>query len=227
MNIEGMFGRSAANEEGNRVMRVVVLGATGGSGLEIGRQAIGRGHSVTAFVRSPERLRSYAGSINVRQGNLLNTRELEEVLKGQDAVLSAFGPRTPIAKTDENLLRDFATALTRAMLTTGVKRVVVESTAFLFKDSMFPPTYILGRLLFPSVVVDASAMEAIIRRSQLDWTLVRPPRLTDGVHSGNYRIREGHLPRFGFSISRADVADCFLKVLDDRTTIGKIMGASD
>jgi len=51
MNIEGMFGRSAANEEGNRVMRVVVLGATGGTGLEIVRQAIGRGHAVTAFVR--------------------------------------------------------------------------------------------------------------------------------------------------------------------------------
>ncbi len=108
----------------------------------------------------------------------------------------------------------------------GLKRVVVESSAFLFRDSFLPPTYLVGRLLFPSVVIDATAMEDIFRGSQLDFTLVRPPRLTDGAHSGKYRSREGHLPRFGFSISRADVADCFLKVLDDQTTIRKIVGVS-
>lgn len=208
-------------------MKIVVLGATGGTGLEIVRQALGRGHSVTAFVRSPERLNSYAGAVTVKQGNLLNSSELEEVLKGQDAVLSAFGPRVPIAKNEQNLLRDFANALTPAMLHAGVKRVVVESSAFLFRDSLLPPTYLVGRLLFPSVVIDATAMEDIFRGTQLDWTLVRPPRLTDGVHSGKYRIREGHLPRFGFSISRADVADYFLKVLDDQTTIRKIVGMSN
>ena len=133
----------------------------------------------------------------------------------------------PIAKTEETLLRDFAAALTAAMLRARVRRVIAESSAFLFKDSIFPPTYILGKLLFPSVVVDAGAMEDTIRRSQLDWTLLRPPRLTDGRHSGKYRIRDGHLPRFGFSISRADVADCFLRTLDDPTSIGKIVGASN
>jgi putative NADH-flavin reductase len=207
-------------------MKIVVLGATGGTGLEIVRQALGRGHSVTAFVRSPGRLNFYAGAVTVKQGNLLNTSELEEVLEGQDAVLSAFGPR-PIAKNEQNLLRDFAYALTPAMLHAGVKRVVVESSAFLFRDSLIPPTYLVGRLLFRSVVIDATAMEGIFRGTQLEWTLVRPPRLTDGVHSGKYRIREGHLPRFGFSISRADVADYFLKVLDDQTTIRKILGVSD
>lgn len=207
-------------------MKVVVLGATGGTGLEIVRQARGRGHAVTAFVRSPQRLRGYAGLITVKQGDLLNASELEEVLEGQDAVLSAFGPRVPIAKTDHNLLREFATALTSAMSRAGVRRVIVESTAFLFKDSLFPPTNLLGRLLFPSVVADASAMEQIFRRSELDWTLVRPPRLTDSSHTGKYRVREGHLPRFGFSISRADVADCFLKTLDDPNTIGKVVGPS-
>ncbi len=207
-------------------MKIVALGATGGTGLEIVRQARGRGHSVTAFVRSPQRLRDYAGLITVKQGDLLNASELEAVLEGQDAVLSAFGPRVPIAETDHNLLRDFATALTLAMSRGGVKRVVVESTAFLFKDSMFPPTNLLGRLFFPSVVADASAMEQIFMRSELDWTLVRPPRLTDNSHTGKYRVREGHLPRFGFSISRADVADCFLRTLDDPKTIGKVVGTS-
>jgi putative NADH-flavin reductase len=207
-------------------MKVVVLGATGGTGLEIVRQAIERGHRVTALVRSPEKLHAYAGSITIKQGSPLNAKELEEILEGQDCVLSAFGPRVPIAKTDHHLLRDFATALTTAMMRSQMKRVIVESTAFLFKDSMFPPTYLFGRLLFPSVVLDAAEMEQIFERSGLHHTLVRPPRLTDGAHTGKYRVRAGHLPRFGFTISRADVADCFLDVLDDPQTINRVLGAS-
>jgi putative NADH-flavin reductase len=207
-------------------MKVVVLGATGGTGLEVVRQAIGRGHSVTAFVRSPERLNLFSGQINIKQGNLLNSSELEDVLKGQDAVLSAFGPRVPIADTDKTLLQEFASVLTTAMWRVRIKRVIVESMAFLFKDSIFPPAYLVGRLMFPSLVADARAMEELFQRSQLDWTLVRPPRLTDGSHSGKYRVREGHLPLFGFSISRADVADCFLTILDGQKAIRKVLGAS-
>lgn len=207
-------------------MRMVILGATGGTGMEIVRQAIAHGHEVTAFVRSPEKLRAFESSISVRKGSPLNSAELEAVLKGHDAVLSAFGPRVPIAKSDHNLLRDFAAALTHAMMRAGVRRLIVESTAFLFKDSVFPPTYLLGRLFFPSVVTDAAAMEQIFRQSKLDWTMLRPPRLTDGPHSGRYRLREGHLPAFGFLISRADVADWFLRTLANATTIRKVIGAS-
>jgi putative NADH-flavin reductase len=207
-------------------MNVVVLGATGGTGLEIVRQAVERSHAVTVLVRSPEKLSGYAGSITIKQGSPLDASALERVLEGQDAVLSAFGPRVPIARPDHNLLREFATALQPAMGGSGVKRLIVESTAFLFKDSIIPPTYLFGRLLFPSVVADASAMEKIFMQSELDWTLARPPRLTDGARTGKYRVREGHLPRFGFSISRADVADWFLKMLEDRQTIRKVVGAS-
>lgn len=208
-------------------MKLVVLGATGGTGLEIVRQAVEQGHSLTAFVRSRERLKAFQNRIAIVQGNLLNGTELEDVIKGHDAVLSAFGPRMPIAKADARLLRDFAAVLTPAMLRARVKRVIVESSAFLFRNSVFPPTYILGKLLFPSVVADAGAMEEIVRKSELDWTLVRPPRLTDGGHSGKYRVREGHLPRLGFSISRANVADCFLRILGDKNSIRKIVGVSE
>jgi putative NADH-flavin reductase len=207
-------------------VKIVVLGATGGTGLEIVRQAIEQGHTVTAFVRSPDRLKPLRDRINVRQGNLLSSSELEQIVKGHDAVLSAFGPRLPIAKTDEHLLHDFAAALIPAMLRADVKRLIVESSAFLFKDSVIPPTYIVGRLLFPSVVADAGAMEEIIRSSPLDWTLIRPPRLTDGPHSGKYRVTEEHLPRFGFSIPRSDVADCFLRALGEKKWIGRIVGVS-
>jgi putative NADH-flavin reductase len=205
-------------------MKLVVLGATGGTGLEIVRQAIEKGHSVTAFVRSPERLKPFQDRISVKQGNLLNGGELGQAIRDHDAVLSGFGPRQPMAKTDANLLRQFAGALTSAMPQAGVKRLVIESVAFLFKDSIVPPAYLLGRLLFPIVVADASAMEEVLQKSGLEWTIARPPKLTQKPYTGKYRVREGHLPPFGFSISRADVADFMIKAVEDPSTIGKIVG---
>jgi putative NADH-flavin reductase len=181
---------------------------------------------VTAFVRSPERLKPFHGRITIKQGNLLDTAELDPVLKGQDAVLSAFGPRVPTSKADANLLRQFARALTNAMLHAEVKRVVVESVAFLFKNSIIPPAYLLGRLFFPSIVADAAAMEEVFGKSGLDWTLVRPPKLAPKPYTGKYRVREGHLPPFGFSISFADVADFMIKAAENRSLVGKIIGIS-
>lgn len=205
-------------------MKLAILGATGGTGLELVRQAIERGHFVTALVRSPDPLRKFDGRIVVMQGNLLNSANLEQAIEGHDAVVSGFGPRVPIAKTDSRLLQQFADALTRAMLRTGVRRVVVESVAFLFKNSFLPPAYLLGRLLFPRTVADASAMERIFAESPLDWTMVRPPELTDKLYTGKYRVREGHLPLFGFKISRADVADCMLKAVENHASSRKVVG---
>jgi putative NADH-flavin reductase len=205
-------------------MKLVVLGATGSTGLEIVRQAIEQGHSVTAFVRSAERLKPFRDRISVKQGNLLDAAELEPVLQGHDAVLSAFGPRAPISKMDAHLLRQFAIALTSAMPRAGVRRVVVESVAFLFKDAVIPPAYLLGKLLFPRVLADASAMEKVLEKSGLDWTIARPPRLTAKPYTGKYRVRDGHLPRFGFSISYADVADFMIKAAQNRSLVGKVIG---
>ena len=89
-------------------MKLVVLGATGATGLEIVSQALERGHSVTALVRSPERLTPFVDRISVRQGDLLNSADLEQVLRDQDAVISGVGPRLPVSKADAHLLQHFA-----------------------------------------------------------------------------------------------------------------------
>jgi putative NADH-flavin reductase len=210
-----------------RQMKLVVLGATGATGLEVVRQAMECGHSVTAFVRSPDRLGTLKDHITVKKGDLLDGSQLAQVIQDHDAVLSAFGPRVPISKADAHLLEQFATALTGAMQQTGIRRVVVESVAFLFTDSIIPPAYLLGRVLFPTMVADSAAMERIFENSGLDWTMVRPPQLTDKPYTGKYRVREGHLPLFGFKISRADVADFMIKAVQNRSSLRKVIGISN
>lgn len=205
-------------------MKLLVLGATGGTGLEVVRQSLDRGHLVTAFVRSGSRLRAFQDRIAIQEGDLLNSAELERVVKGQDAIISAFGPRVPIAKGDAILLQRFALALTTAMRKAGSRRVIAESVAFLFKNSIVPPAYLLGRIFFPPVVADTSAMERIFAESRLDWTMVRPPQLTDKPFTGKYRIAEGRLPAFGFKISRADVADYMIKAAENKLAVRKIVG---
>lgn len=207
-------------------MKLLVLGATGGTGIELVRQSIDRGHAVTAFVRSAERLDQFRDRIAVKQGDLLNPSELARAVEGHDAILSGFGPRYPVSKADANLLERFALALTGAMTGAVVKRVVVESVAFLFRNSVMPPAYLLGRLFFSRTVADASAMERIFSGTNLDWTMVRPPELTGNPYTGRYRVREGRLPLFGFAISRADVADFMIKTVENGSFIKRVVGVS-
>lgn len=205
-------------------MKLLILGATGGIGVELVGQAIERGHSVTAIVRSDATLQRFATRMRIVSGNLLNGDELAAVMNGHDAVLSGFGPRLPIAKSDAQLLTDFSRALIRAMHQSGVRRAVVVSTAFLFKDSILPPAYLFGRILFPGVVRDATGMEATLRASNLNIAIVRPPQLTDKPRTGRYRVRQDHLPFCGFSIPRADVAEFMIRIGEDGTFPGAVVG---
>ena len=208
-------------------LKLVVLGATGATGVEVIRHATERGHSITAFVRAPDRLAAVKQQIAIKKGDLLDSSQLAQAIKSHDAVISTFGPRLPVAKADANLLQRFATALTRAMEKTGVRRVVVESVAFLFRDSIIPPAYLLGKVLFPSIVADSAAMERIFFESGVDWTMVRPPELTNKPYTGKYRVKEGHLPLFGFKISRSNVADFMIKSAENRFTSRKVFGVSE
>ena len=208
-------------------MKLLVLGATGGIGLEILQQAIQRGHEVTAFVRTPGALQTFGNRVAVVQGDLLDRCQLKRALEGHDAVLSGFGPRTPIARRDADLLRRFAPPLTGAMQQAGVRRLVLVSTAFLFRDSILPPAWLVGRLFFRDLVADALGMEEVIRKNPLDWTIVRPPRLVDKPRAGRYRVREGHLPLFGFKISRADVADFMIRTAETGAHNKQVAGVSD
>jgi putative NADH-flavin reductase len=101
------------------------------------------------------------------------------------------------------------------------------SVAFLFRKSLLPPAYALGQLLFKHHVADCDDMERRIRASELDWTIVRPPQLTDKARSEKYRVLVGRLPLMGFTASRADVAEFMVQATEQDSYSRQIVGIAD
>jgi putative NADH-flavin reductase len=198
-------------------MKLFVIGATGRTGLEIVQQALTRGHHVAAFVRSPESITLKNGRLTVIKGNAMNENQLFDAMQSHDAVLSTLGPREVFKPS--SMLHDSALATTRAMNRLGVKRLVVLSAA-----AHFPG--ILNRIasfIMRNHMRDSLAMEEIVQGSGLDWTIARPPRLTQEQDT-TYRSREGAAPKMGFTLSRKAVAAFMLDAIEQEKHFHKIVG---
>jgi putative NADH-flavin reductase len=203
-------------------MQLLILGATGGIGRALLKQAGTRGHGVTAFVRSPQKLGALRAGVTVLRGDPLSAAELRAVLPGHDAVLSALGAPGPGRTT---ILRDSGRATIEAMQAAGTRRLLVVSVAALFDDAGFVPA-LFRRTILRNIVADAAEMERAVMSSDLEWTIARPPRLTNGPLTKRYRVADGRLPRGKIWVSRADVADFLLNELEDRRHIHEIVGMS-
>jgi len=201
-------------------MKLFVLGATGGIGSEVLRQALLGGHEVTAYVRSPEKIQTRSTLLRIERGDPLNSSALGAILPGHDAAISALGPRTGGSHT---LLAEAARSTTEAMQRAGVRRLVIVSAALLFRDAGFLVA-VVRSLFLRNVARDCAAMERIVMDTDLAWTVARPPRLTNGPLTQNYRVAEGQMPKRGFLISRADVAHFLLGAAHDSLHTGKIVG---
>ena len=177
-------------------MRLFILGATGGIGGELVKQGLERGYEVTAFARAPEKLRLRHERLAAIPGDPRDAEQLKKALIGHDAVLSALGHRRGGSVT---LLGERARGTVSAMQETRVRRLLVVSVAFLFRGAGLPAA-ILRNVFLRANGVDSREMERALIESQLDWTNVRPPWLTNGPRTGRYRVEEGHLPRRGFLI---------------------------
>ena len=198
-------------------MKLFLIGATGRTGQEVVQQALARDHHVTAFVRSPENIRLKNERLTVLKGNAMDENELFRAMQNHDAVISTLGPREVFKPS--SMLHDSALATTRAMNRSGVKRLVVLSAA-----AHFPG--ILNRIasfIMRNHMRDSLAMEAIVQASGLDWTIARPPRLTQEGYT-TYRSRENAAPRMGFSLSRKAVAAFMLGAIEQRKHFHKIVG---
>jgi putative NADH-flavin reductase len=194
--------------------KILVLGATGGTGRLIVSQALARGHDVTALVRSPEKVSDLKGA-KVVVGDVRDEKALLEALKGQDAVVSALGtPASPFREV--RLLSSSTRALVSAMQAEHVSRLVCITGigagdsaghgGFLFDNVIFP-------LLLKKVYADKNRQEAIVRDSGLDWILVRPSVLNDKPSGGSIRALTDLSGFHGGSISRQDVATFVLDQL--------------
>ena len=198
-------------------MKLFVIGATGGTGQEIVRQAVARGHHVTAFVRSPATATFSQERLSVLKGNVTDESQLSEAMRNHDGVLSALGPREVFKPG--SLLQNSALATIRAMQRSGVRRLVVLSAA-----AHFPG--ILNRIvsfILRNHMRDSLAMEKVVQDSGLDWTIARPPRLTREQYA-TYRSREGAAPQRGFSLSRKAVAAFMLDAIEQKKHFQKIVG---
>jgi len=203
-------------------MKLTVLGATGGIGQQVVRQAVADGDQVTAVVRDPGRLLVPAGpALDVARADVFDPAQLAPLIVGRDAVISALGVRRGDSAT---VCTDSARALVTAAREAGVRRILLVSASGAFVERKDDPLTryvvkpLLGRFL-ATPFADTRAMESVIRASGLDWTLVRPPKLDDKPHTGRYRTgRDG--VRGGYTVSRADVADALLTLASQPDAVG-------
>jgi putative NADH-flavin reductase len=200
--------------------RLFILGATGRIGQAVIDEAIERGHRVTAFVRSPDKIGGLRPWISVEKGDPRSIDDLRAALPGHDAVISALGP-PGIRRT--TIHRDAARTTVMAMQAAGIRRLLIVSAAVLFENQGF--FYWLARNTFlRNVAEDTAAMERIVTASELDWTIVRPPRLTMGDLTRHYAVKDGRMPAGRQSISRADVAHFLLDELERPEHIRRMVG---
>jgi uncharacterized protein YbjT (DUF2867 family) len=197
--------------------KILVLGATGGTGRLIIREALARGHEVTALVRSPGK----AADLGARliAGSVTDGAALREAVRGQDAVVSSLG--TALSPFREVTLLSAATrALVAAMKAEHVARLVAI-TGIGAGDSRGHGGFLYDRLILPlllrNVYADKDRQEAIVRDSGLDWVLVRPSMLNDKPARGAVRALTDLSGFHGGTIARADVASFVLDQASDRT----------
>ena len=188
-------------------MKVLVLGATGGTGRLIVHDALEKGHSVVALVRSKARAPDLPGA-DIIEGDARDEGALMRALDGCDAVISSLG--TGISPFSEvSLLTEATHALLPAMARSGVRRLVCIS-ALGVGDSRGHGGFIFDRLFQPLLLrhayEDKGRQEAAIRASSLDWVIVRPAMLTNGPARGGVRAIVDLADINGGKVARVDVA---------------------
>ena len=201
--------------------KVLVLGGTRGIGQQVVAQALQAGHEVTAFSRTADKIPVQDDRLHLVVGTVTDGSRLSEAIRGQDAVISALGQGMSL-KAD-SLIQRSVPVIVSAMQAQRVRRLIFTSSLGVGDSVRDAPLFsrMMMRFLLKDIYADKIAGEALIRRSDLDWTLVQPPQLTNGPLTRKYRVGE-HLELRGIPrISRADVAHFILSQLDDATYVRK------
>src|ERR1700720_3901747 len=207
-------------------MRILIIGASKGTGALAVKAALERGHEVTAFARSPERLELKHPKLTKLKGDFHNNEDVEKAVPGHDAVIVTASARSISSFKEDPTYFSRGTALViRAMKASGVPRLVVLSAIGVGetkKTSGWIAEKFLFGMLFKLPYADHERQEQDTRASGLEWVIARPARLTDGPATKTYIKRAGlERVRWSWTMSRADVADFLVEAAEVGTWVGK------
>lgn len=205
-------------------MKIALLGSTGFLGKVLLKRALDRGHQVRTLVRTPEKLGEFRQRVEFVQGSVFEAADIEETVRGAEAVLSTVGPRQRNPKHPEEYekaMKDLVAALDKH----GIKRYIHTG------GSVHPggenENWTIGRRLLglvlnliwkPGLVAKHLEWE-VLKQSSLDWTLVRPPRIAKGEPTGNLIADEKNLA--SLKVNVVDLADFMLDQIDSTDWIRK------
>ncbi len=206
-------------------MNILIIGANGGIGRQAVEIALAAGHSVTALLRDPAKLTLTHAKLKVVKGDIMQPETFENYLDNKDAIISALGvkaikPTTLYSEGNGNLLK--------AMKVRGIKRAFFISASAIEVSPVQPffvkvfTKYILQKIL-KNVYADQRIMEALIKESDSDWTIMRPCRLIDKPVTGNYRVAINGFLKKCLTISRADVAHFMINNINNEETYKTII----
>jgi putative NADH-flavin reductase len=208
----GLFGQVAAAAGIEvQMMKLVIFGATGGTGLEIVKQALSRGHAVTAFVRDPAPLAAMGDGLTIVTGDIYDADSVARCLQGQAAAICALGARD----LKKRMIRTDGTVnIINGMKRHNVSRLIVVSAMGIGES--WNSLSLLNKLFFATLLknarADHEAQEAAVKASGLDWTIIRPSGLVNTPGAGVYSVGENIRAKTS-QIPRADVADLILNEL--------------
>jgi putative NADH-flavin reductase len=200
--------------------KIIVFGATGGTGKFVVEQALEAGCQVTVIVRNPDDFTLTNENLEIIKGDVLQPITFEEAVKGKDAIISCLGSNR---KEPTTVYSQGITNIDTAMGKAGIKRIVCISAVAVIvpSKSSFMIKFIVKNILqrlFKYIYADMLLMETVLSKSDLDWTVIRAPRLTNNKRTRKYRIAiNEHLSKPS-SISRADLADYIVTHLSDEKT---------
>jgi putative NADH-flavin reductase len=211
-------------------MKILVFGATGGTGIKVVQQALDKGYEVTAFVRNPEKLKISNTRLRVVQGDVLQRRSIDKIIGGHDVIICCLG--APAAKAGQ-LRSDGTKNIINSMQHHGISRLICQTslgfgdseavlnhTSFFFKKIIVP--YLLRKTF-----ADHLLQETFIKESGLNWTIVRPGTMTNGKFTGNYKHGFSYSDKtLKVKVSRADVSDFLIKQISSNQYQNKVTGIS-
>lgn len=205
-------------------MKILVFGASGATGRELVRRGLAAGHQISAFVRNPSSFTEAPG-LRVIQGDVFDPEQVAAAIQGQDAIFTALGART-LGPND--LLPKASANIVAGMKRHGLRRLIVLGASGASGDAGKYSSglqrlvlRVLKHTLLKYPFINSAIQQQQVEASGLDYTIVLPPRLTNGPAVGKYRMLPDGLPRGGATLSRADLAEFMLKQLSDPTWIRK------